>query len=94
MHLADHVKPISYLKSEAAQIVKDLTESGEPLIITQNGEAKLVVQDVRTYETTQQTIALLKLLAIGQKQIDQDDYSDGDDFFATLNELDRQQKIR
>jgi prevent-host-death family protein len=94
MHIADHVKPISYLKSEAAQIVKDLTDSGEPLIITQNGEAKLVVQDVRTYEATQQTIALLKLLAIGQKEIEQADYEDGDDFFSELNELDREQKLR
>ncbi|MDR5823562.1 type II toxin-antitoxin system Phd/YefM family antitoxin [Caballeronia sp. LZ043] len=94
MHLADHVKPISYLKSEAAQIVKDLADSGEPLIITQNGEAKLVVQDVRSYEATQQTLALLKLLALGQKQIDQGDHFDGEDFFSELDELDRQQKIR
>jgi prevent-host-death family protein len=94
MHIADHVKPISYLKSEAAQIVKDLTDSGEPLIITQNGEAKLVVQDVRTYEATQQTIALLKILAIGQKQIEQADHEDGEDFFSELNELDRQQRLR
>ena len=94
MHIADHVKPISYLKSEAAQIVTDLTDSGEPLIITQNGEAKLVVQDVRTYEATQQTIALLKILAIGQKQIDRADHIDGDEFFAELNELDRHEKLR
>jgi prevent-host-death family protein len=94
MHIADHVKPISYLKSEAAQIVKDLTDSGEPLIITQNGEAKLVVQDVRTYEATQQMIALLKILAIGQKEIDCEDYVDGDEFFSELGELDRQQKVR
>jgi prevent-host-death family protein len=94
MRLADHVKPISYLKSEAAQIVKDLTESGEPLIITQNGEAKLVVQDVRTYESTQQTLALLKILAIGQKQIERADHADGDEFFAELNALDRQEKLR
>ncbi|MCP3726098.1 type II toxin-antitoxin system Phd/YefM family antitoxin [Paraburkholderia sp. CNPSo 3272] len=94
MHLADHVKPISYLKSEAAQIVKDLTDSGEPLIITQNGEAKLVVQDVRTYESTQQTLALLKILAIGQKQIERADHLDGDEFFAELNELDRKETLR
>jgi prevent-host-death family protein len=94
MHIADHVKPISYLKSEAAQIVKDLTESGEPLVITQNGEAKLVVQDVRSYEATQQTIALLKILALGQKQIERAEDVDGDEFFAELNDLDREQKLR
>ncbi|TXC88895.1 type II toxin-antitoxin system Phd/YefM family antitoxin [Paraburkholderia azotifigens] len=88
------MKPISYLKSEAAQIVKDLAESGEPLIITQNGEPMLVGRDVRTYESTQQTIALLKILAIGQKQIGRRDHTDGDEFFAELNELDHQEKLR
>lgn len=87
------MKPISYFKSEAAQIVKDLTESGEPLTITKNGEAKLVVQDVRTYESTRQTIALLKIQAIGQKQIERADHVDGDKFFAELDELDRQEKL-
>jgi prevent-host-death family protein len=94
MLITDHVKPISYLKSEAAQIVKDLTESGEPLIITQNGEAKLVVIDVRSYEADQQTLALLKILAVGQKQIEQGKFRDIDDVFAELDELDRQEKIR
>ena len=70
MHLADHIKPISYLKSEAAQIVKDLAESGEPLIITQNGEAKAVIQDVGSYEETQETLALLKILALGSQQVE------------------------
>ncbi|WP_250494716.1 type II toxin-antitoxin system Phd/YefM family antitoxin [Caballeronia sp. GAWG1-1] len=94
MHIADHVKPISYLKSEAAQIVKDLAESGEPLIITQNGEAKLVVQDVRTYEAAQQTLAMLKILAIGQKQIEREDYVEGDAFFSELEGLDREERLR
>ena len=53
-----------------------------------------MVQDVRTYEATQQTIALLKILAIGQKQIERDDHVDGDAFFAELNELDRREQLR
>jgi hypothetical protein len=53
-----------------------------------------VVQDVRTYDATQQTIAMLKILAIGQKQIERDDHVDGDEFFAELNELDREEKLR
>ncbi|MFP3607719.1 type II toxin-antitoxin system Phd/YefM family antitoxin, partial [Paraburkholderia sp. SIMBA_053] len=57
------VKPISYLKSHAAEIVRDITESGEPMLITQNGEAKVVVQDAQSYEDMQQTVALLKILA-------------------------------
>jgi prevent-host-death family protein len=94
MRLTDHVKPISYLKSDAAQIVKDLTASGEPLLITQNGEAKLVVQDVQSYEDTQQTLALLKLLALGQKDIEQGKFKDADEFLAELDDLDRKEKIR
>lgn len=53
-----------------------------------------MVQDVLTYEATQQTIALLMILAIGQKQIEQAEHDNGDDFFSELNELDRQQRLR
>lgn len=93
MKLSEHVKPISYLKSDAAQIVKDLTLSGEPLLITQNGEAKLVVQDVKSYEDTQQTMALLKILALGQKDIERGNFVDAQTFFAELDELDRREGI-
>ncbi|MCY1233383.1 Antitoxin type II toxin-antitoxin system, type II toxin-antitoxin system [compost metagenome] len=50
MKFSTQVKPISYLKDHAEEIVKDISESGEPMLITQNGEAKLVVMDVRAYE--------------------------------------------
>ncbi|BCQ26841.1 hypothetical protein NK8_50250 [Caballeronia sp. NK8] len=65
----------------------------KPLITTRNGEAKLVVQDARTCEATQQTIALLKILEIGQKRIDRGEYADGDAFFAELDHLDRQRRL-
>jgi prevent-host-death family protein len=67
--LTTRVKPISYLKSHAASIADDIAESGEPLLITQNGEAMLVVMDVYTYERQQETLALLKLLSLGQRDI-------------------------
>jgi prevent-host-death family protein len=91
MKLAD--QPITYLKSDAAQIVKDLAASGEPLLITQNGEAKLVVQDVQSYEDTQQTLALLKILALGQKDIEQGKFKEADAFPAGLDDLDRKEQI-
>lgn len=65
MKYSTQIRPITYLKSHAAEIVKTLSESGEPLLITQNGEAKLVVMDLKTYEEQQETLALLKLLALG-----------------------------
>jgi PHD/YefM family antitoxin component YafN of YafNO toxin-antitoxin module len=86
-----NIKPISYLKSDAAQIVKDLTESHEALVITQNGEAKLVVQDIATYEAQRQTIALLKILAMGQKQIAEGKVTPAEDVFAELDRLDKEQ---
>ena len=64
-----NIKPISYLKANASDVVNQLQEHREPLIITQNGEAKIVVQDIESYEKTQQTLALLKILALGQQQI-------------------------
>jgi prevent-host-death family protein len=71
MKLSTRIKPISYLKAHAADVVRDLAERREPLIITQNGEAKMVVQDVASYEQTQETLALLKILALGMRQIEE-----------------------
>lgn len=92
MKLAN-IKPISYLKSDAARIVSELTESHEPLVITQNGEAKLVVQDIATYEAQQQTVALLKILALGQKEIAQGRTTPAEDVFAELDRLDREEGV-
>jgi prevent-host-death family protein len=63
------VKPISYVKANAADLIRELKETGEPLVITENGEATAVIQDVATYDATQRTLALLKILALGKRQI-------------------------
>ncbi len=70
MTFSTQVKPISYLESHAAAIVKNVTDSGEPMLITQNGEAKLNVMDVRSYEQHEETLALLKVLAMGNRDIE------------------------
>jgi prevent-host-death family protein len=64
------IRSISYLKANAAEVVRDLAEVREPLVITQNGEAKAVLQDVASYEQTQEVLALLKILALGNRQIE------------------------
>lgn len=69
MRYSSQVKPISYLKANAAEILTTLGEQREPLVITQNGEAKAVLQDVASYEATQETLALLKVLALGQQEV-------------------------
>lgn len=69
MRYSTQIKPISYLKANAADVLEELNEQRRPLVITQNGEAKAVIQDVASYEETQETLALLKILALGNKQI-------------------------
>ncbi len=70
MRYSSQVKPISYLKANAAEVLLQLAEQREPLVITQNGEAKAVIQDVASYEETQETLALLKILALGNQDIE------------------------
>lgn len=69
MRYSSQVKPISYLKANAAEVLASLGEQREPLVITQSGEAKAVLQDVASYEATQETLALLKVLALGQQEV-------------------------
>jgi prevent-host-death family protein len=84
MRYSTQVKPISYLKANAAEVLEKLAENRQPLIITQNGEARAVMQDVATYENTQETLALLKILALGQQQIAEGKFDSADDVFERL----------
>lgn len=63
------IKPISFLKAHAAEIIRDIVKNQKTMIITQNGEAKVVVQDIKAYEETQESLALLKILALSSKKI-------------------------
>ncbi|MBU0554373.1 MAG: type II toxin-antitoxin system Phd/YefM family antitoxin [Alphaproteobacteria bacterium] len=70
MRYSTQVRPISYLKAHAAEILSDIAENREPMVITQNGEAKAVLQDVASFEQAQETLALLKLLALGTRDVE------------------------
>lgn len=86
MHCSSHIKPISYLKANAAEILKQLGEHREPMVITQNGEAKAVIQDVRSYERTQETLALLKILALGNRDVEAGNVSPMEDVVSRLRQ--------
>ena len=86
MKLSSQIKPISYLKAHAAEIVRTLGDQQEPLIITQNGEAKAVMQDIDSYERMQETVALLKILALGNRQIEAGQVRPTTDVIAGLRE--------
>ncbi len=71
MRYSSQIKPISYLKANAAEVLLQLAEDRQPMVITQNGEAKAVLQDVASFEATQETLALLKVLALGNHEIEE-----------------------
>ncbi|MFZ4525131.1 MAG: type II toxin-antitoxin system Phd/YefM family antitoxin [Chlorobium sp.] len=84
MKLSERVRPISWLKSHAAEIVRDFEENRSPLIVTQNGEAKMVVMDIRTYEEQLETMAFLKLINMGKKEISEGKFQSVENFFTDL----------
>ncbi len=67
MKLSESVKPISYLKAHASELIRDVSENNKTLFITHNGEAKVVVQNLASYEQMNDTLALLKMLAQSTK---------------------------
>ncbi len=71
MKLSKAVKPVSYIKSHASEVMRDLEKTGEAIVITLNGEAKAVMQDIRQYEKTQESLAMLKILALGKKEAEE-----------------------
>jgi prevent-host-death family protein len=84
MRYSTQVKPISYLKANAAEVLTLLAEQREPLVITQNGEAKAILQDVASFEEMQETLALLKILAMGNHDIAAGDVKPVADVVARL----------
>jgi prevent-host-death family protein len=71
MRYSTRSKPVSYLKANATEVLHELADQRQPMVITQNGEAKAVIQDVHSYEQTQETLALLRIVALGNQQIAQ-----------------------
>jgi prevent-host-death family protein len=86
MRFSTQVRPISYLKSNAAEVLRTLAEQREPMVITQNGEARAVIQDVESWEATQETLALLKILALGMRDIEDGKVAPVADAVARLRE--------
>lgn len=67
MKLSESVKPISYLKAHASELIRDVSENKKTLVITHNGEAKAIIQDLASYEQMKESLALLKILAQSTK---------------------------
>jgi prevent-host-death family protein len=86
MKLSESVKPISYLKAHASELLRDVAEQKKTLIITQNGEAKAIVQDLTTYEQTKESLSLLKILAQSNKNKSEGKYKTAKESFRGMRE--------
>lgn len=84
MKLSEKVKPISYLKAHAPEVIRGLAEDHEPVVITLHGEAKAVLQDIGSYEQTQETLALLKMLALTGRSVEQGKVQPAEKAFARI----------
>ena len=80
-----NIVPITDLRQDATSIVKRVTSSREPLVITQRGRATAVMVSMETYEHTQHELEILRLLARGEKEIEA---GEGYDLDAVLAEAD------
>jgi len=87
MGYSDSVKPISYLKAHTSEVIRNVAEGRSSYVITQYGEARAVVQGVDEYEKTQETLALLKILALGEQEIAAGETHDAEGVFAEADEL-------
>lgn len=87
MQIIDDIKPVTYLKSRAADVLKHINETHRPMIITQNGEAKAVIQDPQSYEDMRNAISLLKLLSFAEEDIKNGNTHTEEDVFSSVEEL-------
>ncbi|MDT8338038.1 MAG: type II toxin-antitoxin system Phd/YefM family antitoxin [Sulfurimonas sp.] len=87
MQIINDIKPVTYLKSRAADVLKHINETHRPMIITQNGEAKAVIQDPKSYEDMKNAISLLKLLSFAEEDIKNGNTHSEEDVFNSVEEL-------
>ncbi len=84
MKYSESIKPISYVKNNMAQIIQQINQDQGTMIITQNGEAKAALVDIRKYEDTLETLAMLEMIAQGRRDIAQGNFQSVEDVFAEL----------
>jgi len=86
MHLSQDIKPISYLKTKTADVINSVNDNQRTIIITQNGEAKAVVQDIKSYENLQNSLNLLKLIVQSEDDIENSKTIEQEEMFKTLEQ--------
>lgn len=85
MNIKEDIRPISYIKANAAEILAQVNETRRPVYVTQNGEAKAVLLDPESYEKMKKSLGLLKLLAQGERDIVDGKVLSQEDFFSIMD---------
>ena len=86
MHLSQDIKSISYLKAKTADVINSVNENQRTIIITQNGEAKAVIQDIKSYENLQNSLNLLKLIVQSENDVENNEVIEQDKMFENLEQ--------
>jgi len=84
INLKEDIKPISYIKTNAANMMKYVTEVKNPIVITQNGEAKAVLLDIDSYQNMQNAFSLLKIVQLSEKQIEKGQFKSSEQVFNEI----------
>ena len=87
MKLSEAVKPISHFKSHASEVIREVMETHNPVVITLNGEANAIIQDIREYEQDRESLALLKMLSLSRISIDEGRFLPAKAAFAAVRHL-------
>lgn len=87
MNLVTDIKPVSYLKAHSAELLQQINQTQRPIVITQNGEPRGVLQDAQSYEDMRNALSLLKLLAQSEEDVRNGDLLDQQDVFREMDDL-------
>jgi len=87
MNISEDIKPVTYLKSRAADLLKQINQTHRPVVITQNGEPKAVLQDPESYENMRNAIGILKLISLGEKDIKDGKSKSQEEVFADIENI-------
>ena len=87
MNISTDIKPVTYLKSKAKDLLKQVNDTHRPVVITQNGEPRAVLQDTESYENMRNSIGLLKLISLGEEDVRKGQSKPQDDVLSDLESL-------
>ncbi|MCD4817266.1 MAG: type II toxin-antitoxin system Phd/YefM family antitoxin [Candidatus Cloacimonetes bacterium] len=84
MNLSESIKSLNYFKLHTAEAIQKIIENHQPLILTENGDAKVIVQNIKDYEQFQESIVMLKILALSNKNLQEGKYNQLKESFSSV----------